>query len=152
MKNKKKTNKRSGGIATLVKKEFTKYFRILPTDCEYVQWFKFSNVSFNVEEDVVFGADYLPPENTKYLSQNIFDMFYSEIEHFNNTNKYVLLMGDFNARTGLMCDLTDIDEQIYEYIDVDTNSVFDKTFANMLSDKNILLGRHSQDDTCNKFG
>ena len=40
-----------------------------------------------------------PPDNTKYFSQEILEQFYTELHLFNSRNKYVIIIGEFNART-----------------------------------------------------
>lgn len=50
-------------------------------------------------------------------------MFYAEFELYNNNSKYVVLLGDFNARTFDLQDVTYTDEHIFASISVDSNTV-----------------------------
>ena len=36
-------------------------------------WFKFDNTVFNFDEDFYFGVTYVPPDNTKFFSRDIYD-------------------------------------------------------------------------------
>lgn len=74
-------------------------FSEISSESEYVQWFKISQSLLKTEEDIIFGTVYVPPENTKYFSVDIYDMFCLEVEQFVINNKYVILVADFNART-----------------------------------------------------
>ena len=56
---KQKTVKSSGDIATFMNNNVLNHFSEIPTDCEYVQWFKVSQT----EEDLVLGTIYIPQEN-----------------------------------------------------------------------------------------
>ena len=92
----------------------------IDTECEYVQWFKLSKHILDTDEDVYFGAVYVPPDNTKFYSREIYALFYEELEQFTTNNKHVILSGDFNARTGDLPDITDVDNCVYEQVDMET--------------------------------
>lgn len=59
-----------------IKDDIVKYTNIINTDCKYVFWFKINKVIFNTTEDPVFGVVYIPPERSKYSSNDC----YTEIE------------------------------------------------------------------------
>ena len=71
----------------------------------------------------MFGIVYIPPEYTKYTSDEAFNEIEQEYLSFQNTTKYVCLLGDFNARTGVENDFVEIDENehgdnnISEFVD-----------------------------------
>ena len=75
--------KRSGGIATFIKDTILEHFEEIHTECEYVQWFKLPKKATDLDEDVIFGAIYMPPENSKYCDKRLCEMFYAEIDSFN---------------------------------------------------------------------
>lgn len=126
LKNRKQTfSKMSGGIATFVKNDIYVYFEEIYTDCEYVQWFKLSKRLFSTNDDVILGSVYIPPDNTRFFKQNILDLFYSGVSEFNNNHDYVILLGDFNARTANLSDTNEIDSALFDFVDIDANSVFE---------------------------
>ena len=47
------------------------YVSMIETDCDLVVWFSLS-CSFTFKGDVLFGAIYLPPENSKYAFEDPF--------------------------------------------------------------------------------
>ena len=56
------------------------------------------------------GALYIPPEGSKYSYIGMFDDLTTDLINFNNDNQYyVLIMGDFNSRTGTQQDLISFD-------------------------------------------
>ena len=55
-------------------------------------------------QDVLFGVCYVPPEGTKYSSNDCFLKIQELIHLAHDQNKPVFLMGDFNARTGTLPD------------------------------------------------
>lgn len=53
-------------------------------------------------QDVFFGVCYVPPEGTKYASNDCFLEIKQELIHLaHDQNKLVCFMDDFNARTVL---------------------------------------------------
>ena len=56
-------------------------------------------------QDVLFGVCYVPPEGTKYASNDCFLEIEQELIHLAHEQiKPVCSMGDFNARTGTLPD------------------------------------------------
>lgn len=66
------SNVRSGGILVAIRESIVKYVHIIKTDCKYALWFKISKSLFNTCEDVLFGVCYIPPEGSKYSSNDCF--------------------------------------------------------------------------------
>jgi hypothetical protein len=78
MKNRKKiTKNRSGGIMVGFKDNLAKHIDIVYTDSTYVMWFRCSEQLFKTDQPVFFGVVYIPPEYTKYSSEDAF----SELQH-----------------------------------------------------------------------
>jgi hypothetical protein len=46
-------------------------------ECEFVLWVKINGKVFNLEQPVIFGTIYIPPEYTRYSSDEAFN----QIEH-----------------------------------------------------------------------
>ena len=55
----------------------------------------------NLDQDIIFGIVYIPPENTVYSSQDAFREIENEYNNFSINYKYmyISLIGDFNGRT-----------------------------------------------------
>ena len=61
---------------------------------------------FNLEEDIYICSVYIPPVNSKHFGQNEndpYDDLQSELMHYSTLGR-IMLMGDFNARKGLLSD------------------------------------------------
>ena len=130
----------------------SQYFSIIETECDYAQWFKLSKELFHLEEDVLFGVVYVPPETSKYFIQEKLDAFYSEISSFSCGNKYTILLGDFNARSSNIPDVADMDKTIFDSIDVDISSIFCTGIHEYLCRNDMSLVRNSQDNVVNRLG
>jgi hypothetical protein len=59
-----------------VKRQYIIFYKsrciILHTNSKYVFWFKVSSDLVNLDQDIIFGIAYIPPENTVYSSQDAF--------------------------------------------------------------------------------
>lgn len=135
-----------------MKNDFIKYFQVIHSDCEYIQWFRLSKSVFNTNDDVVFRSIYIPPENTKFFKQNLLVLFVSEVQNINNNHDYVVLLGDFHARTANIPDINEIDEALFDFIYTDTDSVFDSDLNHILNVKGMSYDRYSQDKQTNRTG
>jgi hypothetical protein len=100
MKNRKIVAKnRSGGIILGYRQEIASKIKPLHTNSKYVFWFKVSSDLVNLDQDIIFGIVYIPPENTVYSSQDAFREIENEYNNFSINYKYISLIGDFNGRT-----------------------------------------------------
>ena len=64
---------------------------------------------FNLSEDLIFGSVYIPPENSRFLNNEDLNELENEINHFCSVNKFVILAGDKNSKTGNMTDFVTTD-------------------------------------------
>ena len=65
-----------------------------------------SSTLFKLDEDVLIGVVYLPPEFTSYSSQKAFNDIDFDIRNFSRSYKYISLAGDFNASTAELKDFS----------------------------------------------
>ena len=60
-----------------------------------------------MKEPVAIGSVYIPPINSRYSSNAIYDEIETDIHNINNDYKYICLTGDFNSRVSSEKDYTD---------------------------------------------
>jgi hypothetical protein len=60
---------------------------------------KVSQDVFNLDEDVIFGIVYVPPENIRYSSNAAFAEIEAEYLVFSSNYNHISLLADFNGRT-----------------------------------------------------
>ena len=94
-----KGGRNSGGIALFYKNKLHKNISITKTTQNFL-WFKVEKSFLN---SVYVCGVYIPPCNSKYFDLGIFDQLEQDILHFSTTGS-VILMGDFNSRTGKYSD------------------------------------------------
>ena len=63
-----------------------------------------SAILFKLDEDVLIGVMYIPPEFISYSSQKAFNDIDFDIRTFSRSHKHISLAGDFNARTAELKD------------------------------------------------
>ena len=102
---------RSGGIIVGYKNELESCVDILYTNCKYILWFKCSKELSKTDKPVIFGAVYIPPEYTKFASEDVFSDIEQEFLTFSNNSDCTCLLGDFNARTSDENDFIEFNER-----------------------------------------
>jgi hypothetical protein len=99
-------------------------------------------------QPVIFGTIYIPPEYTRYSSDEAFNQIEHELHSFSTNSKYVGLIGDFNSRTGEDDDYVNVN---FEHGDNNIDE-FIENHAGILENLNIPLKRKNIDKTKNKYG
>ncbi len=122
---------------------------MIDTDCKFLLWFKCNESLFNTEEPVIFGAIYIPPEYTRYSSDEAFNEIEQEYLSPSDQTNNICVLGDFNARTGTDPDFVKINEN--EQIEYDI-SEFIEDFTGRLDALNFAIERTSMDKTKNRYG
>jgi hypothetical protein len=76
MKNRKKIGRKSGGMILAYKESLKTFIELLDIESKYVLW-------FNLNEDVIFGKVYIPPEGSpSFQPDYTFDQIENEISNF----------------------------------------------------------------------
>lgn len=121
-KNRKKMAKKSGGIVIIYKKNIEKNLSIIESNSQFVQWLKISKHGGNIQENILIGCVYVPPEGSKYSNIEAFDEIENEMVNLLKESKmHYALVGDFNAKTGTLKDFIVPDESILDLFHLDTD-------------------------------
>jgi hypothetical protein len=95
------------------------------------------------------GVIYIPPECTRYVNSECYNDLELDLSQVGGSNKYICLLGDFNARIGTLKDYFNTDESVPDRV----NSVFNDLFREESLEKyNISRIRSTKDATTNNFG
>ncbi|CAG2244943.1 unnamed protein product [Mytilus edulis] len=117
-KHRSKFKKKSGGIVIIHRENFEKFLNFPKTKSDYVQWLVIHSNMLMIDKNLLLGCIYIPPENTKYASNDAFNDIETEMsELIEKTNSYVSLVGDFNAKTKLLSDIVIPDSKLFEILD-----------------------------------
>ena len=113
--NKSNSTGRQSGIAFFFKSKFQQYITIIQNSCT-ILWCKLSKEVAGYEKDAYICALYIPPQNSPHFHTEIFEELENSIINYSSKG-HILLLGDFNARTGKYTDL--ISKEGNNYIEND---------------------------------
>ena len=138
--------RKSGGIGVFVRNCLFKHVSLVESDSDYILWFKLNKSVFKTEEDLHFGAVYIPPGDSRFNTAEELSVFDVEISNMCIAHKYVHLIGDFNARVADQTGITNVDSFFSKHFEFDEMSdVFDKN-------NHISRQRRSRDSVLNHEG
>ena len=104
------------------------------------------------ENDVLCGVVYVPPIGSKYANEDPFAELHAEILRKSSENPQIILMGDFNSRTGERSDLFVSDEFISDLYGLEFLELEDNNTRNIFIQNNVPLKRCNADKTVNAYG
>ena len=147
---------RSGGIIILVKNEISPFVRVDQSKkSKLILFFSLSKELFNhedISEDIQCGVVYVPPQGSKYATEDPYLELQEELFRYCTQAKNVILFGDFNSRCKNLPDYVKFDEFISEIHGM--QDLYDE--SNLLYDYfqryQIPLSRNSTDESMNNFG
>lgn len=149
---KQKYIRKSGGIGVFVKQSLSPHVSLIESDSDYVLWLSISKKVFNTDENIYVGAIYIPPNDSKFYNLDEIENFNIEITNMCVSNKYVLLMGDFNARTHNKQDFLEEDKFLMHHFNFDKEMISHYNVASILEQCNLSKERTSQDKINNNEG
>ena len=104
---------RSGGIALFVRDSISDFVKIeTELHSKLILWFTISHNITLIGEDVHCGIVYIPPQGSKYAHEEPYNELEQEIIRYCINSKNIILMGDFNSRTGQKDDYVPIDSYL----------------------------------------
>ena len=149
---KQKYVRKSGGLGIFIKQSLSSYVSFLESDSDYVLWLSISKEAYQTDEDFFIGAIYIPPNDSRFYNPNEIEQFNVEVTNMCVSNKYVLLMGDFNARTQNKQDFLEEDEFFSQHFDFDDDLTDLFQNSSVLDKCNLPKIRTSQDKIVNNEG
>ncbi|CAG2252061.1 unnamed protein product [Mytilus edulis] len=148
MKNRSHLNRvKSGGIVLGFKESLSDHISVVETDSKYILWFKIDKHVVKLQQDILCGIVYIPPENSVYCVGDPFSEIESEFLNFSISHDNICLFGDFNARTAEESDFDVVNfEEFSGMLDIENEGVC------TLDELNINRLRKSMDHKKNNFG
>ena len=110
--NTKRSGRFSGGILVAVKKFLTPHFSLVKQTPEYI-WLKITKNILQLDKDILLCSCYIPPKHSPYFNPDTLLNLENDINLFKR-NSYIVLAGDFNARTGIENDFISNDN--YKFV------------------------------------
>ena len=135
-----------------IKNDLYQHISVIETESDYIFWFKLSKKLVKTDGDIIFGAVYLSPSDSRFNTQDELDLFEVEISNMSILHKYVLLTGDFNARIQTLDDFLDADDFLVRHFDFDASMQEFYNASSILPIVNMNRNRSSKDKTINNEG
>ena len=117
--------------------------KVVMTECYFILWLEMKGCVLGIDDDMLYGIVYIPPENSIYLSPDAFTQI--EDERLTMLTKYetICLTGDFNSR---------ISNDACIYISEDNEGTELLSDVYKLELLNIPLKKNSMDTKKNNYG
>ena len=139
--------KHSGGITISVKEYLKDSVSFIQSRSKDIVWLKLKREFYSMCKDIMLGIVYASPSNSSYTKgiensvtiQPVWEVLKDELAIHRSTNR-IMLMGDFNARTG----------QLYDCI-MNDDDVFSPVPGNYFADSEIMP-RTNCDNGVNEYG
>ena len=144
--------RKSGGIGIFYKNEFRNYVSAVEHDSDYVFWIRLDKTLTKTDEDVFYGVTYMPPADSRFRTNDELDQFELEITDMCITHKYVYLLGDFNARSGLNDDFLPADDEFARMFEYDDTMINHFNKSSCLPDFGLSIKRVNKDSLVNNDG
>lgn len=102
--NKNKKGRSSGGLLIYYKSHLKNHLSVIKK-CKNHIWIDIDkNIFHDTNSNAKVCFTYIPPQDSPYYSDNIYEEIAEDILEFTTENEDVLIVGDFNARTHLLRD------------------------------------------------
>ena len=134
---------RSGGLCILYKENLEKYITYINSSCKLIQWILISKLLIGLDQDLIVGNTYVPPEGTRYQSLTPFQDLQEDIQKFYNC--YVCLAGDLNSHTNTNRDYVEVIDFMPEQLNFDIEAQNHINNIKILLSHNIRLSRSNMD-------
>ena len=95
---------------------------------------------------------YIPPVNSKYASDDPYSELQREVLRYCPNSNQIILLGDFNSRSGEKPDYVFLDELISEHCGLDELVDENNAIVNSFSINNVPLHRVNADKVVNSYG
>ena len=145
--------RKSGGIALLVRDSLVPYIKV-DTDkkSKLILWFTLSHEILLSNKAMHCGILYIPPYGSKYVNDDPYMEIQREIIRYCQNSDQILLMGDFNSRSGEKDDFCFVDECICDQYGLESLADESQEIYNNFIKNNIPFKRQNADKTTNCYG
>lgn len=128
------------------------FISVHENNSEYVLWISIDKALTNLDENMILGSVYIPPENSRFFNEDLWNKFENELEQKCSQHKYVYIAGDTNCRIGTMRDFVLSDPYLNNIFDIDEEIQADIDRHRILENLSIRLERNSKDHRSNSHG
>ena len=147
------SQRKSGGIVLLVKKELQKFVKVESRhNSNPVLWCTISRDLMQTDKDVYCGIVYIPPIGSRYANEDPYTELQAEILRHCTNSPHIILMGDYNSRTGERDDIFCNDEFLSEVHGLDFLEQESNEIRSYFLRNSVPLKRANSDKIVNAYG
>lgn len=139
--------RKSGGIGIYLCDKLAPFVDVIENVSEYVLWISIKNDFLKQDENIVLRAIYLPPEHSRFVSEDIISEFENEI-----SQKCAEHTGDTKSRTCHMKDFVTVDNILSDLYETDADSALYLNKYTILENLSVSLERPSHKNRTNTHG
>ena len=105
---------------------------------------------FKFDKNILFITAYVPPYSTRYSSIDLFSKISNIILNYDPEDYYHLVVGDFNAHTGVESDIVTFDDNIIRTLDLDNDIIARLEINHYMDLLDIPIDRSSVDQMADR--
>ena len=143
----KKSGRSSGGITVIYRNFLKNKIEIVKSSLNFV-WCKISKTVLGRQKDLFMCGLYIPPMYSPYFDDNLFENLEHDVEKFSKLGN-IMMLGDFNARTGLASDF--VSKEGNDLITNDCSALSREVKQRKNFDENLNSHGKSLLDLCRTF-
>ena len=96
---------------------------MIESQTDYLFWIKLSKQCTGNDNELLIGTVYVPPMNSRFYSDETYELFENDIADMCNRYPHLYLFGDFNAQTAELQDYTECDDFLANMYDFDNEAI-----------------------------
>ena len=132
---------------------YSRYISVDKSKCsKVVLWLTINSSITACKETINVGIVYIPPCNSKYAAGEPYIELQQELARYCQNSNHVILMGDFNSRTGLKDDYSVVDHYFTEQFGLECIENESIEILNNFQVNNTSLSRSNKDWIVNAYG
>ena len=141
---------RSGGVLVAIKTPLCKFVSKVECNHDFMVVLILDKRLFKFDKNILFITAYVPPYKTRYSSIDLFSKISNIILNYDPEDYYHLVVGDFNAHTGVESDIVTFDDNIIRTLDLDNDIIARLEINHYMDLLDIPIDRSSVDQMADR--
>jgi len=114
-------------------------------ECDALLMVEIDKKVLDLDKHIILSVAYIPPYGTRFTNIDLFDEISNDLLNYDSDTYEQLMYGDFNAHTAQHTDMTIIDDNICNALDLDINTRKMLDIQRTMIDLDLYIDRQSVD-------
>ena len=138
--------KKSRGLGLLARNDVIPFIEVIGNNSDFGQLFRIKKSLIAQEKNVLIASVYFPPDGSRFYDDHCYDYLVRSIhKHHDIENDLMLIVGDFNSRSGILNDIEKTDLSLLKHATT-CPEIYEATDTRRLLEMNdVPLKQSSQD-------